>query len=89
MGKRVPRPANPVRARCEVDAAELHAIEDAAHACRLSVAAFIRVALIESAAHPERVQEWLAIAERLAEEGSDRPGPGRPKKADAPKKPKK
>ena len=81
MSKRLPRPANPVRARCELDDAELRLVERMAVEVRLSVASFIRVALIESAAHPERVAEWSSIATRLAEEaGDDRPKPGRPKK---------
>lgn len=58
-----------------------------AHACRLSVASFIRVALIEAAENPERVEAWLAIAARLAESGGDRPRPGRPKKSDDDDKP--
>lgn len=80
MSKRLPRPANPVRARCELDDAELREVENAANLCRLSVASFIRVALIESAAHPERVAEWGQIAAKLAAELPEgRNAPGRPK----------
>jgi hypothetical protein len=84
MAKRLPRPANPVRARCELDDSELRAVENAANLCRLSVASFIRVALIEAAAHAgERVEAWGKIAARLAEGEPGKPPPkkpGRPKK---------
>ncbi len=85
MAKRLPRPAAPVRARCELDEAELRAVEDAAHLCRLSVASFIRVALVESAASEGRVDAWKAIAERLALGTGDGPPkrPGRPRSAPA------
>jgi hypothetical protein len=68
-----------------MDVSEVKTLEDAAHACRLSLASFIRVALIEAAAHPERIEEWKAIAERLmAAAPPEQKKPGRP-----PKKPKK
>lgn len=81
MASRLPRPAKPVRARCELDEAELRAVEDAAHLCRLSVASFIRVALVDAAAHPERLEAWQLVAARLAEGTGDTPPkkPGRPK----------
>lgn len=94
MSRRLPRPDNAVRARCELSADELRAVEDAAHLCRLSVASFIRVALIEATAHHDRLGEWQAVAARLWSEGQGGPTPpadsnekrsrGRP-----PKKPKK
>lgn len=90
VANRLPRPAKPTRPRCEIDEAELRAIEDAAHACRLSVASFIRVALVESAAAaPGRVAAWGEIAERLtAEAPPDQRRPGRPPKEKG-KRPKK
>jgi hypothetical protein len=84
VAKRLPRPAKPVRARCELDEAELRAVEDAAHRCRLSVASFIRVALVVDAANIEaRVEEWQKMATRLAAGTGDEPPkrPGRPKKS--------
>ncbi len=92
MSKRLPRPKNPKRQRCELDEDELRAVEDAAHACRLSVASFIRVALIEAAAHLGRVDAWKVIADRIVKEAEDAgvARPGRPKDdADKPKKGKK
>lgn len=82
MSKRLPRPAHPSRQRCEVDQTELAAIEDMAHLCRLSLSAFIRVALIETSSHPERVDSWNKIASRIQAEAADEPTkkPGRPKK---------
>lgn len=85
MAKRLPRPGNPIRARCELDEAELRAVEDAAHACRLSVASFIRVCLVEAAGRagdPAQVTAWETVAERLNRGGDDTPPkrPGRPKK---------
>ncbi len=82
MAKRLPRPTNPKRARCEIDDDELRAIENAANLCRLSVASFIRVALVETVAHSEkRVAAWLAVAAKLAASApADRIKPGRPKK---------
>ena len=82
MARRLPRPADPARPRCEIDAAELAAVEEAAHACRLSVSAYIRVALVETAGRiPERLAAWQEIAARIAAEApADAPKPGRPKK---------
>lgn len=80
MSKRLPRPAEPVQPRCEIDRAELSAVEDMAHLCRLSVASFIRVALVEAAAHPERKAAWEKIAADIAANPPpDRRKPGRPK----------
>lgn len=81
MSRRLPRPANPTRQRCELNADELRAVEDVAHLCRLSVASFIRVALVEAAAHPERVVAWGDIAARIAAGKPNEPPkrPGRPK----------
>lgn len=83
LAKRLPRPANPIRARCELDESELKSVEDVAHLCRLSVASFIRVAMVDAAAHPERVDEWRRIADLLMEGTGESPPkrPGRPKKA--------
>lgn len=81
MAKRLPRPADPVRTRCEVDGVELKKIEDAAHACRLSVASWIRVALIAAAesATPEQVAAWGAIADKIRNAAPpERVKPGRP-----------
>lgn len=83
MAKRLPRPANPVRTRCELDDAELRSVERLAAECRLSVASFIRVALVELTAHPDRVPAWQAVAARLAAEDTGRAKPGRPKKPKA------
>ncbi len=82
MEKRLPRPAKPTRPRCEVDESELKLIEDAAHLCRLSVASFIRVALVETVECTERIEEWKKIAERLMRGTGDTPPkrPGRPKR---------
>lgn len=84
MAKRIPVPADASRVRLMLSKAELDAVEDAAHLCKLSVASFVRVALVETAAHPERVAEWQKVAARLTAEGADLPKPGRP-----PKEPKK
>lgn len=84
MSKRLPRPASPKRARCELDEDELRRIEDAAHACRLSVASFIRVALVDAAAHvEERLSAWQSISDELMKgTGTEPPKkPGRPKKS--------
>lgn len=81
MAKRLPRPGKPTRQRCEVDEDELKVMETAAHACRLSVASWIRVALIDAAGKvtPEQVEAWNAVAERLRDEAPpDQPKPGRP-----------
>lgn len=83
VAKRLPRPANPVRARCELDQSELRTVEDAAHHCRLSVASFIRVALIDAAANAEeRSKAWGEVADRIAAGTPESPPkkPGRPKK---------
>jgi hypothetical protein len=81
MAKRLPRPGKPTRQRCEVDEAELKAMETAAHACRLSVASWIRVALIAAAGKvtPEQVEAWNSIADRLREAAPpEQAKPGRP-----------
>jgi len=85
VAKRLPRPAQPVRARCELDDSELRAVEIAATAARLSVASFLRVVAVESAAahaDPKRLAAWAEIAARLAQgTGAEPPKrPGRPKK---------
>lgn len=85
MGRRLPRPNNPTRQRCELDDSELRELEIVAARCRLSVASFIRVALVDAAAHPERVPDWQAVAARLAVAADPgRRKPGRPPKADPP-----
>ena len=88
--RRIPRPADPIRSRCELDTAELRQIERAATACELSVASFIRVALVLACQHqptPEQVAAWQAVADRLmaAETGRPKPGrqPGKKSKPDA------
>jgi hypothetical protein len=82
MAKRLPRPKQPRRVRCELDEAdeaELKAVEDAAHACRLSLAAFIRVVLIEACRHTaEKVPVWKEVAAALAAAATTKPG--RPRK---------
>jgi hypothetical protein len=80
MARRMPRPPRPRPVRCELSEAELRAVEDAAHLCRLSVAGFVRVVLIESAAHPERLPAWLEIAARLSAPPEGNPRPGRPRR---------
>lgn len=82
MAKRLPRPADSVRVRLELSADELRLVEDAAHLCRLSVASFVRVALLDAVGDPSRVDAWRAVAERLAagDERNPPKRPGRPKK---------
>jgi hypothetical protein len=83
--RRLPRPAKPTRPRCEIDEPEQVALEDLAHACGLSVASLMRVLVVDATEHPERVEAWKAIAERLARAAPPaQPKPGRPrqKKAD-------
>jgi hypothetical protein len=85
VAKRLPRPSQPVRIRCELDDSELRALElVAAGGVRLSVASFARVALIEATeagGDPERVKRWAEIAAALAAGTGDTPPvrPGRPK----------
>lgn len=86
MAKRLPRPANPVRVRMELDRPELDRVEDMAHACRLSVASFLRslaVAVAEEWPDGADADAIKAVAARLLT--TVRPGqarPGRPKKGD-------
>jgi len=58
----------------------LKAVKDMAHLCSLSVASFVRVAMIETARHPERVEAWQAVAKELnnAADEAELPKPGRP-----------
>jgi hypothetical protein len=86
VSKRLPRPAKPSRARCEVDDSELQEIELAAAKCRLSVASFLRVAAIESAAacnggEEDRADKLAQIVEKIQAEATARKvkKPGRPK----------
>ena len=53
------------------------------------MASFIRVALVDAAAHPERLEAWQAVAARLAEGTGDAPPkkPGRPRTSAAPVEP--
>lgn len=82
MARRLPRPVDAVRVRLELSPAELRLVEDAAHACRVSVASFARLALLDAADHPERVADLAQLFERLAVGSAELPPkkPGRPKK---------
>jgi len=80
MAKRLPRPTKPVRPRCEIEDAEQQQLEELAAQCRLSLTSFIRVVLVESAAHPERLDAWRGVADRLRQVPEGRRAPGRPKK---------
>jgi hypothetical protein len=78
--KRLPAPTMPARPACVIEDAELNAMELLAAEVRLSVSSFIRVVIVESIAHPERVEEWKRIAELLVNAAPpDKPRPGRPK----------
>lgn len=84
MAKRIPVPADASRVRLMLSADELKAVEDMAHLCRLSVASFVRVAMIETARHPERVEAWQTVAKELndAADEAELPKPGRPRVKD-------
>lgn len=45
MTRRLDRPTEPVFVRLELDSPAMPAVEDAAHACRLSLASFCRLAV--------------------------------------------
>lgn len=82
VAKRLPRPTDPVMLNLPLTAEEARRLEDAAHLVRLSVASFLRVLVVESCDHPERVKAWGAVAEKLAA-GTPADPPkkrGRPKK---------
>jgi hypothetical protein len=50
-----------------LSAAEQRAVEDAAHLCRLSVASFLRVLIVEAMRHTgERLPGWQEVAAELS-----------------------
>lgn len=66
VAKRLPRPTDAEIVNVPLTAAELRRLEDAAHLCRLSVASFLRVLVVEAVDHPERQAAWTAVANKLA-----------------------
>jgi hypothetical protein len=88
MASRIPVPDDAQRVRLVLSPAELHAVEDCAHLLRLSVASFVRVALVEASRHPERADLWRAVAAELSGGGAAEPesSPAGPKKRGRPPK---
>lgn len=87
VGKQLPRPEQAAHIRVEVSADEMAAINNAAHACGLSVSGFVRAAALETAAAcaGESDTRRLALDEVVKRiiataESTGRKKPGRPKK---------
>ena len=81
--RRLSRPDPAVQWAILLDPKEAEVIEDRAHELRVSVAAWLRVALVEASRHPERIESWRAVLGELA---GDEDAEEKPAKAKRPKK---
>ncbi len=91
MSKRLPQPPDPKHVRLLVSDAELEQMERMAVDCRLSVASFVRAAMVAMIADwPANQQAVKEAAGRImADAPADRPRPGRPAKKTPPGRPRK